>query len=705
MIQNFVHTYRQLGWATIRVNACSKQPIGKWQDRTDEPDQFRPGDNVGVRLGGPSGGLVDVDLDCQEAVHLAPHFLPPTATFGRASKPRSHWLYICSGITKTEKPARTAVELRSTGGQTVFPGSVHETGEEIVWYDTHNVANIGTGPLLECFGRLCAATIIAKAWPVVQQKKDAHHAILALAGALYGAGWSQEQAESLLLPAIELTGGADPTGHRTQAIQDTFDDHDRNRWGWPKVAEFVGPVECKALQRAIESVPSSPRTQAAVDEVGELTDLGNAIRFFADHGDDARHVKGLGWLQWDGMRWVPDFGPIPLAVRSALTLKRLGEEKQLPRLVKWALNSQSLAKLRSCVDLAAHLDTRTKVADLDQDPWKFNCANGVVNLRTGEMTLPDREAMITKQSPIEYDPSAECPRFVQFLNEIFRGDWEVIQYMLRYLGSCLTGDVSEQIFQLWYGTGANGKSTLVEILFHILGDYSQKMASDLLIHKRPRDSSAPSPDIARLRGVRFAAGVETSEGQRWNESLVKELTGGDKVVARHLHKEPIEFSPSWKMVLAVNHKPVVRGTDHGIWRRIHLVPFLAQFDGQQKDPTLLSKLKAEAPGILRLLVSGCVEWQRSGLNPPESVRAAVEEYRENQDVVGSFLKECCELGVPEVVKMRQLYKSYQQWCVDSGEYQHGKHAFNRMIRERERIGERKRDYSWTGIRIKTESFA
>ena len=201
----------------------------------------------------------------------------------------------------------------------------------------------------------------------------------------------------------------------------------------------------------------------------------------------------------------------------------------------------------------------------------------------------------------------------------------------------------------------------------------------LMERRQGRASEAASPDVARLRGVRFAAGVETKEGQRWNESLIKQLTGGDPIVARYLHKNPIEFSPVCKLILAVNHKPIVRGTDRGMWRRIHAVPYDVSFEGRA-DRTLPDTLRAEAPGILSLAVAGGLEWQRDGLQPPARVLAEVEEYRKSQDVVGQFLAECCDQG--EEIERSKLYAAYRHWCVQGGEYLMGKHKFNNGLRER-----------------------
>lgn len=669
--------YRAAGWAAIRVQPASKAPIGEWRDRTDEAAQFADGENVGVRLGEPSGGLVDVDLDCDEAVRLAPLFLPETSTFGRPSKLRSHWLYQCPGL-RTRKPSRCHIEIRSTGVQTVLPPSIHESGEQIAWTDSTPLVAIGETELLRCVGKLIVATLVARAWPELTGNR--HDAVLALAGALWHEGLSADDAAALLLPAMELDGSA--AEHREQAIRDTWsDDTDRNRYGWPTVATLVGELEAKAIERAVEWI--KPPKAEVRDQAGRpLTDLGNAERLIDQHGENLKYVPGLKWICWDDTRWVPTPGePIDLAASSARLLQAQGTEQGQPPIAKWGFQSESEGRLRAAVRLARDMPAIQCAAQaLDADPWLICCPNGRLDLRTGLLREHDRNDYMTKMVAVPYEPRALAPRFVQFLAEVF-DEAAVASYVLRFLGYSLTGNVSEQVFQLWHGHGSNGKSVLVDVVRYVLGDYAQILAGDLLVKRRQgRSSEAASPDVARLRGCRFAAGVETEEGQRWNESLVKQLTGSDRIVARHLHQESIEFDPTWKLVLAVNHKPIVRGTDRGMWRRIHLVPFEQTFTGPRADPHLTQRLRGEGPGILAMLVRACLEWQREGLCAPERVRAAGEDYRAGQDVVGSFLSEC--VGPGEGVSKSRLFQAYRKWAIDGGEYLKGKHAFNNDLRER-----------------------
>ncbi len=714
----WVAYYRSLGWSTVRVPPLSKATYDTdWPQRDYPPEAFSPGDNIGIKTGTHSNGLIDVDLDCPEAIALAPRYLPGTAIFGRVGPgktpgvaidydragPMRHWLYRCA--TKTKKPARSHVEIRSTGLQTVFPGSIHTSGVAIEWYAFCQPRELTEVELHSAVGRLAFATILARAWPNLQGVK--HHSVLALAGALWHAGWTIDDALSVLLPPMELDGSHE--SHREQAIRSTWADDDKPRTGWPTVDQIFGPVDAKAMQRTSEMVPTIPRHKLAENadgngsDPGDLHDVGNAERFLRDHGEDLRYVTGLGWLQWDGARWAEN-EPCGLVIRSIRALGRLGEETKNPALLKWCHASLSAGRVNACESLASKMDKRATGESLDVNPWVLNCPNGLVDLRSGQLLAHARAEMITKMCGVPFDPTARAPRFARFLTEIFAGDVEVASYVLRFLGYALTGDVREQVFQVWFGHGANGKSTLIELLLYVLGDYAQRMSDDLLTARKfGKDSAAPSPDVARLRGARFSVGSEAGEGLRWNEPLVKTLTGSDRIVARHLHREPIEFRPTWKLALAVNHKPIVRGTDHGIWRRIHLVPFEVRFEGARLDATLPAQLAAEAPGVLAMLVRGCLDWQHFGLAPPSKVLAAVRDYREEHDVIGAFLGECTRVNPRASIPKPHLYRLYRTWAQDNGEYMHGRHAFSRLISDR-RVLESSDGGSWIEIEVASGSF-
>jgi len=241
---------------------------------------------------------------------------------------------------------------------------------------------------------------------------------------------------------------------------------------------------------------------------------------------------------------------------------------------------------------------------------------------------------------------------------------DVIGFIQRAVGYALTGCTSEQVLFFLYGLGANGKTTLIEVLRALLGDYAMQASFATFAERR---GDGPRNDVARLAGARLVAASEAGEGTRFDEGLIKQLTGSDAVTARFLYGEDFEFHPAFKLVLAANHKPAIRGTDRAIWRRIHLVPFTVTIPEGERDPQLLGKLTAELPGILRWALDGCLAWQRDGLGAPVAVRSATLRYREEMDTIGAFLDEACRLHASGRVRAGALYPRYQAWCERVGE--------------------------------------
>lgn len=710
MLQDTVTYYKSLGWATIRIEPCGKAPVNSgvsWSDRIDGPTDFHDGENIGVRLGAPSGGLIDIDLDSPQAIALAPFFLRPTATFGRASSPRSHWLYKCVDLEKSERPSKTTVELRSNGHQTVFPGSIHVTGEPIQWYDfpPGGPELITLTEIRASFFKLAAATVIALESPQAKQGRAVHDLALALAGALWREGWPLEAARGLILPALVCGLGDDPTGHREDAISATWGDDERERTGWPTVAQILSDTVSKKLQRFTQASEHGfdqrlaggiSLSSALSGDFGDLirskNDEGNARWLATNYGPDLRFVEGLGWYRWERTCWRPDDGAWPEL--GALSRALLDHADALTgpaaRTVRgWGQQCGNAGRIKSTSEFAAHIQPFQikDAARLDADPWLLGTPSGTIDLRTGQLREASRDDLITKQTGVPYDPHATAPRFGQFLAEIFAGDSELIMYMLRYLGSALVGRPPDRMFQVWWGGGKNGgkngKSTFVDTLEFVFGDYAHPMSMGMLLHSGrggARQSGAASPDLAALRGVRLTTSVETDAGQRWNESLVKVLTGGDTVTARKLYREPISFPPTWSIALATNHKPIVRGTDQAIWDRIHLVPFTQRFE--RGDPLLRDKLRDEGPGILALLVRACLDWQRSGITPPTVVRDAVSEYQSEQDTLGDFMRECLRAAPRAKTGKSDLYRAYRRWAEESGEHVFSAQIVNRQLRER-----------------------
>jgi putative DNA primase/helicase len=294
----------------------------------------------------------------------------------------------------------------------------------------------------------------------------------------------------------------------------------------------------------------------------------------------------------------------------------------------------------------------------------LNVGNGTLNLKSGLLRQFNKADLITKLTPINYDPNATYPRFEKFLSEIMDGDLEKIRYLQKIVGYCLTGVTYEQVFFIFYGSGENGKTTLINVLLTLLGDYAKNTPITTFLRKNP---NVIPHDVARLQGARFVTADETEEGNRLAEAQMKQLTGGGPVSARHLYSGTFTYEPTYKIVLDVNHLPVIKGTDHAIWRRPRPLPFTVTITPEKKDKTLGEKLKAELRGILRWAVEGALLWQKEGLTPPESVQKMTRDYREDQNILKKFVDDRCEAVHDAATPFSDLYDDFKEWCTDNGE--------------------------------------
>jgi putative DNA primase/helicase len=278
------------------------------------------------------------------------------------------------------------------------------------------------------------------------------------------------------------------------------------------------------------------------------------------------------------------------------------------------------------------------------------------------------------------------------------GDDALIKYIQRAVGYSLTGHTSEQCLFFLYGTGANGKSTFLNILQNLLGDYSMVIDPETIMSKN--GGGGATPELARLRGARVLVTNEVEEGKYLAENRIKQMTGGDTIVARALYQEPFEFKPEFKIWMAGNHKPLIKGTDHAIWRRINLIPFTVTIPKEEQDKKLAEKLRAELPGILQWAVAGCREWRKQGLNPPKQVKAAVDAYRDEMDTLGHWIEEKCRFDTSFKTESSSLYQSYKSWCMINGHSPQSKTRFGRALGDRGLFKEKQGTVSWIGIGLK-----
>jgi putative DNA primase/helicase len=318
-------------------------------------------------------------------------------------------------------------------------------------------------------------------------------------------------------------------------------------------------------------------TKAAANKVEKFTDLGNARRFVARYRDTMRYCEGwTRWLVWDGMRWAEDERLEALAragdlIRSLYPIAgTIEDEDRRKAFLKHLIKSESHRSLSALLNLAkADRRLARHPDDFDRDPWLYTVNNGTINLKTGELLSHNPEHLITKLAPVTYNPLAQCPEWLEFLNMIMLGRVSLIGFLKRAMGSSLTGITSDKAMFILYGPGGdNGKSSMIEVMEMVLGDYARRTPISTFLQQRP--GNIPN-DIARLRGARFVWAAENDRDVRLAESLIKEMTGGDRMVARFMRGEFFEFVPAFKLWLATNHKPAVRG-DAALWRRLKLVP-------------------------------------------------------------------------------------------------------------------------------------
>ena len=399
------------------------------------------------------------------------------------------------------------------------------------------------------------------------------------------------------------------------------------------------------------------------------TDIANSQRFARQHGADVRFTPERGWFVWDGRRWLADDKNLLVVTRAKQTVLAIFDELKSAanrdEVFRHARKSQSKSAIEAMIWLArSEPGVPMRLTDLDADGWVLNVGNGTLDLRTGKLGPHSREDLISNLINVQFDPKADCELWDAFLWRVTDHDEELYNYLRRFVGYLLVADTSDQSLHFIWGLGANGKSVFFEVLLRLLGDYAVAASPDLIMMRR--HAGIPN-DVARLRGVRAALMNETSQGSRFDEAKLKDLTGGDTLTARFLHQEFFDFRPTHRILIRGNHKPAIAGNDEGIWRRLRLVPFTVQIPTEEQDRNLLRKLEAELPGILNWALAGCLEWQRDGLKPPAIILEAVRPYREESDTLGRFLTEACTARPLAQVKSSVLFQRYQKFCELNGE--------------------------------------
>jgi putative DNA primase/helicase len=430
------------------------------------------------------------------------------------------------------------------------------------------------------------------------------------------------------------------------------------------------------------------------------TEIANGQRFAHRFSSLVRWCPTMkSWLAWDGQRWAVDSqGRAEICAKAIYRslwdfIAQATHEKDGPgedtinAMVAFAKATGRAQGIENMLKMArSEPGIPVCIDGLDCDPWLLNVQNGTIDLRTAVLRPHSQNDLLTKLCPVAYDPSAGCPVWLEFLHSIMGGNEDLIRFLQHAAGMSISGVIRDHALIVLYGTGQNGKSTFLNALQSTIGlDYSMKAPLGMLMAKGQETHPTERAD---LFGRRFVTCIEVDDGQRLAESLIKELTGGDRIRARFMRQDFFEFVPTHHIWLAVNHRPEIRGTDVGVWRRIKLVPFEVSIPEEDQDKELPEKLQAERPGILAWAVRGAMEWAESGLGEPDEVRKATANYRSEQDVIASFISDRCIVNDTKIgvsgwrVGASDLYAAYTKWCEKTGEYYVKQRRFGEAMTER-----------------------
>jgi putative DNA primase/helicase len=470
--------------------------------------------------------------------------------------------------------------------------------------------------------------------------------------------------------------------------------------------------ESKTATGSINPVDFPPQL---LRECFDAAELGDGLVYAVLHeGMFVYNKSAQEWLKWNGHSWGLDIMDDALANVEAVanvyakelqkimeedTSDKPGQERQKKKV---NLYNRRITKLRTergrqnCLKFAATNPSKTTATTgdgFDQNPWLLACANGVVDLRTGELYPGQPSDYISKASPVEYPGiEAPCPTWDKTLLEIFGEDHDIISYMARLFGYAITGLSRENVLPVLWGQGRNGKTTIVELISRILGPLAAPIQAEMLLDQgRSRSSAGPSPDIMSLRGLRLAFASEADEGRKFSPSRIKWLSGSDSLIGRSPHdRRETTFSPSHTLILLTNHKPHAPSSDFAFWERVHLIPFNYSFvdrDPQadnefRADKDLSVKLEEELPGILAWLVRGCLKWGQIGLAPPVIIKEATEEYRRDEDLLADFIEDRCVIATDSKEYFKNLYSAFETWFEENiGKRVPSGKKFGKMLRD------------------------
>ena len=681
--------------AYLALRSKSKIPVdANWQEqgKSQEEAQSVTG-NLGLLLGSKSN-VMDVDLDCSEAKDLAKLILPkPFAKFDRGTADSGHFLYKTKSFGPTKRfgangAKTTLVELRGDGSQTMIPPSVHPDGGSLVFKDVSPEATeIKYSDLLRFVSFLAACAEITQLWSDGRR----HDLALSFSGLCLKQGVDAQLVVNIIQRICEVTGDPDEQD-RMNCAKTSVGRHNDEVRGYLGLVDCIGKAAADRItERVATYCGNQARSLSVVEEAsaevinfGQFTNsnnvteakLGETFSQWLD-GRAVFAVQTKQWLVWNGSYWGAD----ECALMNKFAFQFISEAKQAlfdtsNHSAAGNLSSfESLNRLENLCKLAS-TDRAVSLSSFDTDPMLLAAPNQWVYLESGLAYDPDPSVLVSKAIATDYCAKSTCPSFEAFLHDIFEKDQNLISYVQRIVGYCLTGSTSEQCLFILIGDGANGKSTFVNVINKLLGDYSKAASSQTLVAK---GSSSIGDDLVDLVGARLISVSETETGEALAEAKIKQMTGGDVLKGRPLYGSWLEFSIIGKILLATNSLPQINNTDHGIWRRIQAIPFNRTFTAEQQDKDLASKLTKELPGILNWAIQGCLDWQEQGLNPPQIVLEQVATYKTEMDSIAQFVEQECSLEPETKCAASKLYEAYRHFCQAIGRKPQSTNAFKKAL--------------------------
>ena len=682
--------------AYLELKPQSKIPVvSDWPNQGKYLDEvISANGNLGLILGSTSG-ILDIDLDCMKAKALADVILPvPHAVFDRGSTDSGHYLYQASsfGPRKTfnaEGAKSTLVELRGDGSQTMIPPSVHPSGSPLAFISFHEeVLEVQYDDLLKSVNLLAACAEVAQNWGDGHR----HNLVLAFSGLCLKEGIEPNLVMHIVQRICEITGDIE-VNDRLNAIRTSYGKPVDSLLGYKGLVDCLGQAKARRIADRISAYSGKEfSTDITVVEpiegdlvnFGQFSDrsnvteakVGTVFSRWLD-GKAVYVVEKKQWMIWNGSYWEADqctyikqlaYYFIQEAKAALVNQKSFTDATNLS-------SFESVKRLENISKFAA-MTRKVNASEFDTDPFILATKDKWIDLNTGQPSNPNPNMLVSKAISVSYTPEAECPVFLNFLNDVFESNQELISFVQQAIGYSLTGSTSEQCLFIMIGDGANGKSTFINVINKLLGSYGTTAASHTLI---ANGGGSIGDDLVDLIGARLITVSETEEGQSLAEAKIKQMTGGDTLKGRPLYGTYVQFSIIGKLWLATNSLPQINNTDHGIWRRIKAVPFNRTFTAQEQDKHLSDKLMEELPGILNWAIEGCLEWQKDELQTPQIIEDQVAEYKSAMDSISQFIREECELGKDHSYPASKFFQAYRDWCAGAGRKPQSTTAFKHAL--------------------------